>query len=423
MSIFSRARGRRPAVPSVQKGSNVFAPGSQWGDIPLPAASEHVVMGLPAASRARNLIANAVAQMSPLDLWTPDGYKSDEHPSIITRPLATMTAFAFWHQSVSTLITHGNFLGLWADFDANGYPQQCVPVQHGFWYCYYDGDGYLVYSINGALYERDQVCHVAINTSPIQPMGIGVVTQFRRSIGQALDQQNFAADTYRSGSVPAGVIEVDLPEIDVLQAGPVIDQWIANHAGGRAPAMLPNTMKFTPLQWSPEDMQFLEARTHTVGEIAFMFNMDPTDLGASFGQGSAMTYANIEQRQQARITDTYAPIGIRFEQEFSDVLPGNNTARFDADRLLRTDTKTLAEVHQIEIGTGVTSVDEARKVKGKRPLPVADALEGSPAEEAAESPDEEAAELAAGEVPSAPAKPMMIPGAPMLEETPVKVKA
>lgn len=362
-------RGKRPAQPSAIPGSNIYHGPSQWGDIPLPFASEATVRGLPAANRALNLVSNGVASMAPLDLWTPDGYIDDNPPVLLTRPNSVWTSFAFWHMAVATLLMHGNFLGLWADFDGDGYPQQVVPVPPGFWLAYYDGDGYLTYSINGETYEREEVCHVAINASPIQPMGVGVVTQFRRNIGKALDEQNFAADTFRSGSVPAGLIHLDLPEVDDTQARTVTDQFVANHAGGRAPAVLPSTMTYEALSWSPLDMQFLEEQTHTIGEIAHMFNMDPTDLGASFGGGSALTYSNIEQRVQARIGDTYLPIGIRFEEEFSDQVTSSYSAKFAPDRLLRTDTRTRAEVDQLEIANETLTVDEARKTRGKRPLP------------------------------------------------------
>lgn len=370
MGIFTRARPRgvRPEIPAATPGSSIYPTGAQWGAIELPNPSTTTVMGLPAASRARDLISGAVAQMAPLEMWTPDGYIADTAPTIITRPNSVWTCFDFFDMAVAQAIMHGNMLGLLADFDATGYPQQIVPVAHGFWFAYIDGAGYTVYSINGDLYSRDEVFHVRVNAGPNQPMGVGVVAQFRRALGAALDQQNYSADTYRSGSVPAGLIKVGLPEVDPTQADAVTEQWIANHAGGRAPAFLPNTMDFVPLSWSPEAMDFLNARQFTVAEVAFMFNLDPTDLSAAMA-GDSQTYANIEQRQQQRITDSYAPWMLRFEQEFSDLLPGGNTARFCADRLLRTDSTTRAKVHETNIATRVETVDEARKSEGKRPLP------------------------------------------------------
>src|SRR5207245_519817 len=117
------------------------------------------------------------------------------------------------------------------------------------------------------------------------------------------------------------------------QATAVQAQWLTNHSGGRVPAVMPNTMTFEALSWSPEDLQFLQARGFTIGEIAHMFNLDPTDLGQALA-GASMTYANIEQRQQQRVVDSYGPWMRRFEDEWTDLAPGGNIARLEPQRLL-----------------------------------------------------------------------------------------
>jgi HK97 family phage portal protein len=316
----------------------------------------------------------------------PDGLISASTPSILTRPNVVYTCFDFFQMAMQVAIMHGNFCGIKVDMDAAGWPQQIVPIPNGMFIAYYDGAGYLVYAINGQIYSREEVVHVRANAQPNQPMGVGVVKQFRRSIGHALDQQNFAADTYRSGSVPSGVINLDLPEVDDIQATKTQAQWIANHSSGaRAPAVLPKTMTFQPIAWSPEDLQFLQARHYTVAEMAYMFNMDPTDLGAALA-GSSITYANIEQRQQQRIIDTYQAWMLRFEQEWSDMLPGGNEAKLVPDNILRMDAKTRAEVDQINVAVSVRSPAEIRRRDGLKelpppppaPVPVAKGVEGAP---------------------------------------------
>ncbi len=415
----ARPRGIRPELPSAAPGTSMYPGLGQWGDIPLPNPSSTTVLGLPAAGRAVNMIANAVAQMSPMELWDSEGFRLDKAPSICTRPNVTFGCFDFFAMATQVAVVHGNFCGIKADFDPNGYPQQVVPVQNGMFYCYFDQAGYLVYSINGRLYSRDEVVHIRANAAPAQPMGVGVVTQYRRAIGQALDQQNFAADTYRSGTVPAGVIHLDLPEVDDTQATSVQTQWLTNRGGGRAPAVLPKTMTFEPLAWSPEDLQFLQARQFTVAEIAHMFNLDPTDLGAALA-GSSLTYANIEQKQQQRIVDTYAPWMRRFEEEWTDMLPGANTAKMNPDNLLRTDSKTRAEVHQLNIATEIESVDEARKSEGRKPLPPPPAppalLPGTPPVPGAPG------AVGTADAPLVAGAPTPVAGDPNIQATPVKIK-
>ena len=440
IDILSRIRPgtRRPELPAAVPGTSMYPGAGQWGEIPLPLASTTTVMGLPAANRAVLLISNAVAGMAPADVWK-DGFRQDARPSLLERPNSTYGLFDFFQMGTAMAIMRGNFLALHADFDADGNPQQLVPVPAGFWLAYFDGDGYLVYNVKGKTYQRDQVFHIRANTLPNQPMGIGVVEQFRRSLGHQLDQQNLAADTYRSGSVPQGIIKLDLPEVEQAQSDYVQNQWLQKHSGGaQVPAVLPKTMTFEALQWTPEDLQFLQARQYSVGEMALMFNLDPTDLGATLaGAASTMTYANIEQRSNARIVDSYSPWMRRWEDELSDCRPDGEVVKLDPENQLRTDSKTQAEVDQLRVGTSIRSTDEIRKRDGYKPLPKPSpgtiAPDGSliphiPLKPG--SPEDIAAKTAAAPAPAPAAAPApngepppgtMIPGTD-ITATPVKIK-
>lgn len=419
----ARSRGLRPELPSAVPGTSIYPGSGQWGEIPLPLPSSLTVEGLPAASRARNMIANAVALMTPFQMWGPDGFISDTTAPILTRPNAVYGLYDFWNMAVRVAIMRGNFMALKADFGPNAYPNQLVPVPTGFWLAYYDQAGYLVYNVGGQVYSRDEVFHVRANAEPNRPMGTGIVTQFRRSLGQALDQQNFAADTYRSGSVPAGLIHLDMPDLDKTQTDLVQGQWLTNHSGGRVPAVLSNRMTFEALQWSPEDMQFLQARQFTVGEIAHMFDLDPTDLGAAL-TGDSMTYANIEQRQVQRTVDSYSQWMRRLEEEMGDCLPGSNIAKLVPANLQRTDTKTVAETDQLQVGTSMRSTDELRKRDGLHPLPKPKAIAPPAAAPGAPGPGGAPAPGTAGEDPvsgGGVTAPEPIPGTD-ITATPVKVR-
>lgn len=362
-----RPRGLRPTLPAAIH-STILSGFNQYGVTSLPFVREGQALGIPALYRGINLIANGVASMAPLELWAADGVTKLPAPPVISRPLASMTTFDFWHMACVVAIMRGNFLGINADIDSSGWPNQVVPVHPDFAYAYIDGAGYTVYNVSGQVYSAEEVTHVRSFSTPGSPWGVGIVDNFRRSLGQQLDQQNLVASTYRSGGLPSLLIKLNRPEISPAQANAVWEQWDEAHGGGQhRPAILPNTMEVEPLSLKPEEMQFLESRQLSVAEAAFMLNLDPSDLGATVG-GTGMTYANIEQRQQQRVTDAYGPLMIRFEQAWSDLTPGGNTAKFVPERLLRTDSKTRAEVDALNINSGVTTRTEARAAVGKLPL-------------------------------------------------------
>lgn len=378
-----RPRGLRPELPVPFPGAQFRPFGHLFGSNPASWVSEMQVLGLPSAWRAVNLIANGVASMAPMKTYDADGIRETEPPNVCTRPNAMWTCFDFFHMAVATALMRGNFVGLLADFDAFGYPRQVIPLPTQLVVCRYDGDGQLEYNFQGKPYTSLDVVHVRAFATPESPWGIGVVENFRRSLNLALEQQALAADTYARGSVPSGTLTVDRPTINDKQAEDVQNQWIEKHGGNAAPAVLPKGWTFQPLTWSPEDAQFLQSRQFSVAEMALMFNLDPTDLGAAIG-GSSITYQNTEQAEIGRLVNAYDPWVRRFEQAWSDLIPSSTQARFVPENRLRLDAKTRAEVHQLNIASGVETVDEAREADGREPVP--------------ETPQQEAQEQKAGEI-------------------------
>lgn len=371
-----RPRGVRPVLPAAIH-STLLNGQNQYGPAGLPIVNQNQALGLPAFYRGVNIIANGVASMAPLRFVAADGYTELPTPNVVARPNAGYTVFDFWHMAISTAIMRGNFLGINADYTADeGYPNQTVPIHPDFAFAYIDGAGYTVYSVAGMpLLSAEQVTHVRAFSTPGAPWGIGVVENFRRALGQQLDQQNLVASTYQTGAIPSLVLNLDRPEVSTEQANAVWEQWQAAHgAGQHRPAILPKTMSVQPLSLTPEATQFIQARQMSVAEMAFMLNLDPSDLGATVG-GQGQQYANIEQRQQQRVIDAYGPLMLRFEQAWSDLTPGGNMAQFVPERLMRTDAKTRAEVDTLNINSGVTLLDEAREAAGKRPLTAAEKAE------------------------------------------------
>lgn len=379
----ARPRGVRPEVPQ-PFGFQQFPSPAGFGPTPLSPVHQAQVLGLPAAWRAVNLVGNGVATMSPMECVAPDGVTIVDSPPIVSRPNATMGVFDFTHMAVAVALMRGNFLGLLADFGPDGFPRQVIPVPNDAAFAFYGtdpyglqpGNGFLNYVVAGVRYGPLDVVHVRGFTLPGVAWGIGMVENFRRSLGATLEQQHLVADTYRRGAVPSGLLTIDLQKPTHEQVTQTQDDWIEAHGDQRKPAVLPQGWTFQPLTWSPEDAQFLQSRMFSIGEIALMAGLDPSDLGASLSNGSsAITYANIEQREIARKVDAYGPWARRFQEAWSDLIPGGNTCRFVPERLFIMDGKTAAEVHATNIDSGVETVDEARGATGKPALTAAQKAE------------------------------------------------
>lgn len=341
----------------------IFAGSNLWGhSTPAPLVTEGNMLGLPGAWRSINLISHGVAQMTPPRVLSADGVTPIAAPPIVTRPCAAMGAFDFWASAVAHAVSRGNFVGILADPEpTTGWPRQAIPVNTSFVHVRYDADGFLRYSIGDLDLSADEVVHVRGYTIPGDPWGIGAVENFRRALGAKLDEQNLSAGTFKSGAVPSGIIKVNRPKVTTEQADEVQQQWITAHASaGRVPAVLSEMFDFTPISWSPEDAEFLASRQFSVAELAFMFNLDPTDLSASVGVSGALSYANTSQREVSRTVNTYAPWCRRFADAWSDLIPGGAFVKFVPEHLMVMTPIELATLHATEITSGTLTIDEAR---------------------------------------------------------------
>src|ERR1044071_5853210 len=115
-------------------------------------------------------------------------------------------------------------------------------------------------------------------------------------------------------------------------------------------------------------MALVEARKFTLTEIELVFGLPVGWLG---GQTSSRTYANIEQDAVNLIKFSLAGHIARFEQTLTLAFPRGTCARANLDAILRADTLTRYQAHQIGISTGFLTIDEARDLEHRPPIEMA----------------------------------------------------
>jgi HK97 family phage portal protein len=124
-------------------------------------------------------------------------------------------------------------------------------------------------------------------------------------------------------------------------------------------------VEFTPLSWSPSDAQLLEARKYTIHEIALIFGLDPTWLGAA---QTSRVYSNVEQEGINLVRYSVAGWLTRLEQALSAALPRGTYAKANTDAIMRADTLGRYQAHEIGIRSGFLTRDEARDLEERPPL-------------------------------------------------------
>lgn len=372
MGLFTRRKvvDNRPVEPApVPQAVNPFWIGG-WRDEALTNVTNQSLLGLPAAGYCVNLLANAVATIGPAKAYDANGNHIDPTPLVLVKPVPGQLSFNTYAEATRALAVHGNAVYLPMGFDDEGNVTQVMPLPANSTRIYIDNAGYKVFEVGDLRLSAEEVLHFCINTEHGNGgIGIGVVEQYRRASALQLDQQLYAAQTYKNSGVPPSIISIDVDKITSDQADAVRERWLeANSSSRRAPAVVAKALKFETVAFTPEDMEFLASRQFSVSEMAFMFGISPGYLGASIG-GTSLTYENLQGRSVQLITESVGPYLRVLEEGFSEILPGAEYAEFDVERYMRLSPTERDAHYTAALKGGWMTKDEVRAKEGLPPLP------------------------------------------------------
>jgi HK97 family phage portal protein len=133
----------------------------------------------------------------------------------------------------------------------------------------------------------------------------------------------------------------------------------------RAPAVLNSSTEFQVLSDNAQEAQLIEAQQQALVEASNILGLPAYYLGAP---NSSRTYSNVEQENLQLIRWSIQPIAQRIEEALSDLLVRGQVAKFNFDSLLRTDTLSRYQAHEIAISNGFLTVDEVREMEKREGL-------------------------------------------------------
>jgi HK97 family phage portal protein len=104
-----------------------------------------------------------------------------------------------------------------------------------------------------------------------------------------------------------------------------------------------------------------------VQQITRIFGVPPEMIGAN--SGTSMTYANVESRDISLLKYALQPWLGRLERAMNTLVSRNQYVKFNASALLRTDTLTRYQAHEIGLRAGFLTIEEVRELEDREPLP------------------------------------------------------
>jgi HK97 family phage portal protein len=341
----------------------------------LPPPSETQALSVPAFWRGCAYVAGTVG-MLPVSVFR-DTEVLEPQPAVITQPDPDQTPMAFWAGVVESLALYGNAISLITSTDRYGWPQTLKPVHPTATAVRFAGNPMTptigVWYIAGQLYDPSDVWHIKSHLGRAGwPLGRGLLDTDSDAIAMAIALQGYAAGYFAGGGMPNGLLKIHRPEITQDQADAAKAAWVSKFSGAPSVAVLNELTDFTPVAWRPVDSQMVESRQFSLVEIALMWGIPPSKLGANVG-GS--TYRNAEMEEVQARNDAVAPWVRLLEQSGSiHLVPRGQHLEWDLSAALRSDTLSQYQAYQVAMGgPGPQSQwllpDEVRSRENLDPMP------------------------------------------------------
>jgi len=345
-----------------------FVPGFEersFGIIPPPRSATSGVttndaLSLASVYRSVSIIATAMKQLG-IHVYRDDAEVTPT-PLVIRQPDIKVTREVWMEQTINSMALAGNAYWL---IGRNGRAETVnLEVLNPFEMMIQTDDygNAQFYTYRGTTrYELNQIQHLAMMRVPGNVYGLGPIQAAQKELLNARDTRDYASAWFNDSGIPNGVLKSD-QMLSPDQAVAAKDAWNATAGAKNGVAVLGNGLNYQPMYLNPRDAMFIEAMSFNVQQIGRLFGIPANMLMASV-DGNSMTYTNMEQEQMAFVRYTLSQYIIEIESALTHLTTRGTMVKMNVDSLLRSDTLSRYQAHQIAIASGWMTIDEVRAIE------------------------------------------------------------
>jgi HK97 family phage portal protein len=345
-----------------------FVPGFEErssGIIPPPRSATSGVttndaLSLASVYRSVSIIATAMKQLG-IHVYRDDAEVTPT-PLVIRQPDIKVTREVWMEQTINSLALAGNAYWL---IGRNGRGETInLEVLNPFEMMIQTDDyGTALYYVYRGItrYELRDIQQLALMRVPGNVYGLGPIQAAQKELLNARDTRDYASVWFTDSGIPNGVLKSD-QMLSPDQAAAAKDAWNLTAGAKNGVAVLGNGLTYQPMYLNPRDAMFLEAQAFNVQQIARLFGVPANMLLASV-DGNSMTYSNMEQEQMGFVRYTLSQYIVEIESALSHLMTRGTMVKINVDSLLRSDTLTRYQAHQIAIASGWMTIDEVRAIE------------------------------------------------------------
>lgn len=307
--------------------------------------------------RAISILSTAIKQVG-VHIYRDDE-KLESTPLWIKQPDDKITRAEFMARTVNSIALAGNCFWL-VSRNPRGETVKLEVLNPFDMLIKSDDYGNLLgYTYRGTIeYSIRDIQHLKALSVPGNLYGLGPIQSCQPELLAVKDTRDYAATWFTDSAIPSGVLKSD-QMLSPDQAAAAKTAWNTTAGAKNGVAVLGNGLTYMPMYLNPKDAQFIESQAWNVQQVARLFGIPANMLLASV-DGNSMTYTNIEQEQISFTRYTLSQYYVEIESAMSSLLPRGTEARMNIDALLRSDTLSRYQAHQIALAAGFKTIDEVR---------------------------------------------------------------
>lgn len=317
----------------------------------------------------------SIVSMLPIDHYThADGTARPMRlPLLLTDPGGEGYGLQDWLAAAMLSGAYrGNMVGLIAERDPNAIPttiilqdvDKCKPVR--------DSTGSVRWHIGEGDFPSRDVWHLRRYPVAQKIMGLSPIEQYANTLGLALGAEQFGSQWFADGATPSSILTSD-QSISQFEAKTIKDRFMAAVQGNREPAVLGAGVKYTQIQVSAEESQFLATQQWTASQCARILGPGLPEL-LGYNTGDSMTYKNRESVAIDLLTYTVDPWLTMLENSLSALLFKPRFVKFNRAAILRTDIVQRYTAYRTALGPAEpwATANEVRALEDELPVPWGD---------------------------------------------------
>jgi HK97 family phage portal protein len=358
MGLFSR----KPQIVEAQYAPQVMGENmpSLYNAI-FARVSRHDAMSVPSVARARNLICGTVASI-PLEYYKTSTGEVIAPPRWIKQLSKNQPTFVTLTWCVDSLLFYGVcYLLVSERYSEDGRPASFEWVANSRVTFTTDLEGIMVtqYYVDMKPIDMNDIV-------TIQGFDEGVLDRGSRTIQAAIDIEKASAQN-SANPQPAGFLKntgADLPPAEVQG---LISAW-KRARQNNSTAYLTSTLDYSPVAFSPKDMQYTDSIQSYSTQIARTMNVPAYYLSSD--QNTTMTYANVQDERKQFYALSIEPYvqAIQSRLSMDDISTSGHEVKFCVgDTFLKQDPLVEIQVLEKLLSLGLITTEQAMEMTDLTP--------------------------------------------------------